>query len=1432
MLIQEDVCSEVKESQFETLNKIKQRLISIKTQKTSSDELIALFDSLSQIHDNIQGTDNLRVVVNDTLAIWFLKASKFCIATKGCIKISKPKIIELFNYAIDFLQVSKGPLMNSLKALIDRMIQFVGYMNDSDVIFCSFVDSAMLIDENSKQMYHLIETLSKKHKSDYISKTFPHFVGFCIQNMSATSLAPSIGKCLVSLYKTSQWCDEEWVGLITGGLKDPDLTENLQKYLLPSFAAAFPSLFSNITRYILSEVSGDREADLVVSILSIGRTLSSPNILNDDLVPIEFLTNLLYHENSKFRLNALALLLNTTKTSNPIPKAAYEIVIKGGLIQIFMDDSDNDVRAEFVSILNRFLIWVKGSLHSSHRALEKLKNANIEVSHENNLRQNLENGRTFISFLVETIPVYMLPGSTYPEMIVSYNLLQSLIDLDFDSQDREKLSTSDKNFVQYPFDLTIYTPKLISFLITNIFNNYDDIRNMSSCLLLKCPKNSLVEFISVNETELIEMAINISFEIKGRKSDGASKFFEFLTIYYIRFLSNDKKVMELVDLLVSTLETGLKNLDLISLSKELQVHEYFASITQILAILLGEKSFKNYISELTPSLKRSIFVLWDKIGPVLSGPFGEAYDSLNERAILSFSWRALQSSNLLLVLLQRTYKLDKMISVDDFLSFTVLIILQLNHISHRGAFMSVYPSFISSCEICLSEFELKEHPRKWLQSNLDLVTSKSQLISRRSGSLPYLITAILVAEQKSCSSKDLAKYATQRLFNIAEIPLKYDEKFDIPQVHAFNCLQQIFDDTALNSVCQDILASSLNLAITNFSSPSWSIRNCSVMLYTSLRQKVFGKTKMDSKSSKINSKVFFARYQGIQVILLESLKTCMNNEQLTSALFPALDILANLHFSDDISVSEFYPLLEKLLGSPSWNIRQMAAHALVETLENDIILETMSRMMSNFSEISFNKIHGNLLFILQAIKRYQSSDKSEVSSLFEQLLTNFFINLFGKGKNFHWVIYGAYVNIVMAFYDGSNKELSRTHLNALGNFFLKNVTFNYHLLDGARDVCMSSLLHLLVQEYTKKKNSEDVVDLICLGVTCESSSIRMKSLQLGQSNAQILGECPYFIDLLWSSIEREQFGLLKSKGIDLLCEISSYKIGKKEVSLTSTLRELVTEGLTVDARCSSLVYLALIGSILPKEDLTLVVLLGKELYDDKNIFQKRLAAISAMASVINKSHYEHHLDLDALCVLFYGLYDNEEEIRLQSSRSLSKLFGQKYPMSPQAVIKSFETEIQSLLDPTCFQILATTIFLSQGTNKLVKVLPSSVDNDFLDWEDINLYKNRFRLAQVISSMISKAHLSNSNILKLTQRALEELEQIIDIMHRKQSDGIIGWSIDKFYFNVVLIALIDIHAVLHVSSNHEIQAKLELFRGLCKKYKLNSIFDVFFLQLMP
>ena len=127
-----------------------------------------------------------------------------------------------------------------------------------------------------------------------------------------------------------------------------------------------------------------------------------------------------------------------------------------------------------------------------------------------------------------------------------------------------------------------------------------------------------------------------------------------------------------------------------------------------------------------------------------------------------------------------------------------LSLKQLAGLRHRGAFSTVAQTFTTCCLNCATSKcrDAAGLPKQWYSLTLDSIQVKANALTRRSAGLPAMVTSILVAYP-------FGPFFDSSILNLQEtacVPALKVQEFQevhLPQIHALNCLKDIFTNTRL-----------------------------------------------------------------------------------------------------------------------------------------------------------------------------------------------------------------------------------------------------------------------------------------------------------------------------------------------------------------------------------------------------------------------------------------------------------------------------------------------------------------------------------------------------------------------------------------------------------------------------------------------------------
>lgn len=179
--------------------------------------------------------------------------------------------------------------------------------------------------------------------------------------------------------------------------------------------------------------------------------------------------------------------------------------------------------------------------------------------------------------------------------------------------------------------------------------------------------------------------------------------------------------------------------------------------------------------------------------------------------------------------------ISQMFQLVHYRKFGELAFQQLAELRHRGAFSTVSQTFTECCLRCARSDDLmiQTLPKEWYQVRLFDFTIREGLIScqrtllciqrrasaltRRSAGLPAMVTSILAAYPEG-PFFDTVIQDLQAIADTAPDNISNDENLQLPQVHALNCLKDVFTETKFGRSVEQHMSVSLEIAVRSLES--------------------------------------------------------------------------------------------------------------------------------------------------------------------------------------------------------------------------------------------------------------------------------------------------------------------------------------------------------------------------------------------------------------------------------------------------------------------------------------------------------------------------------------------------------------------------------------------------------------------------------------
>lgn len=639
------------------------------------------------------------------------------------------------------------------------------------------------------------------------------------------------------------------------------------------------------------------------------------------------------------------------------------------------------------------------------------------------LRLSLRHTQEFCVWYINFLSTLLRPGRSYQRnssglrallVMVRSGVDDSLVEYAMKTaRGRGSLNSAGKTVQKGQFqwadfskDFRIFGTELKDLLLQALFNPYDDIRSLAGEILRYDPKWT---------SESLETIVDAGMEAmntsgRARDSDGLARTLSLVCEVSARSGVQLKHLwkypvlqsgdgLDVLDWILDVLEKEYLKIvaeDFAIAVKERPIHGIFSAINYVLQT---PHIYEQHSTDRWKKIHGRIFDTCTEIWRITKEPLcadapegfvpedidEEEDEDSSSQTLLSYSWRAIKESSALLGTVARLAPYDpksegkSTVSTKDFEFIGSLLLAQLSDIRHRGAFSAVSPSFVALCSRCFrsSDVGLKALPKMYLERNLSQIMEKSNVITRRSGGLPYLIVGILAAENDK--SAPLLKSTFDHLMEIAKLPAeskKDGEKMDLPQVHASNCIRQIFIDSRMSTSAVPYTGPALSLAVSCFGSEIWAIRNCGVMLFTVLINRLFGTRRSRNNytftASSFTTKTFFERYPLAKSVLLQNLKDKVpdleNDSGAVEMVYPALSLLGRLDAAPGYDMEEFRPLVQRCMNSRIWKVRDVSARAFTSLVQASECVDTIEKLMSIELDDQ-NKVHGNLCAIRALLER-------------------------------------------------------------------------------------------------------------------------------------------------------------------------------------------------------------------------------------------------------------------------------------------------------------------------------------------------------------------------------------------------------------------------------------------------------------------------------
>ncbi|RMY13810.1 hypothetical protein D0868_01798 [Hortaea werneckii] len=684
-------------------------------------------------------------------------------------------------------------------------------------------------------------------------------------------------------------------------------------------------------------------------------------------LPIKWIGSLLVQNSRSARLTGLSLLTTSPTPTKPFTPEILRL-IRRSLSHLFAD-TDANFRGEVSGILQRLIDRMRAVSAALARQCQKDSSAQI----------GLRTHEEFLRWLVSFTTWELRPTASYQRHVSALKCLSIISRSGVDrSVPLSHLSKSAVGDTRWTFNIQIMDMRVQRLLLELCCDPFDDVRQMAANVLGMYTTN-----IDTEDWNRIRQALSQAEEamlVTGRadRADGVAHLYTLLCSE-----GGSDVLSKLVDELERML--SIAKSDLAQAVDRYPVHGLLTSIRYILSRRLVISSEpKLPLDRLTTCLHD----IWDVVRPTLCNDAPEGYlpeamletPDVSTKDTLSYCWRALKEASLLLgaLLLIRSdlEEEGQQLHKERFRNLCGLCFTQLAELRHRGAFSTVAQTWTACC-MHSDRISEPDHPalREAYDRVILILQNKTTINTRRSAGLPSLICGILVADQTGI----LMKKAFKDLERISREPVlpQNAQEGSLPQVHAMNCMKDVLKNSRLGERSERYVPKALKLAADALRSETWAVRNCGLMLFRAVMDRLLGTSDAYlEEDAFIQTRLSAQRHPDLLEIVMTLLSAPSEDAASgNEGVFPALQLVQRLEVPPE-QYDRTKRSVKALMGSTVWHVRDKSARTYASLIPpDDYPAEMQSLLRTPWA--SQNSLHGALLCAKYMVLSLSASPSSK-----------------------------------------------------------------------------------------------------------------------------------------------------------------------------------------------------------------------------------------------------------------------------------------------------------------------------------------------------------------------------------------------------------------------------------------------------------------------
>ncbi|KAI4724759.1 hypothetical protein E4T49_07502 [Aureobasidium sp. EXF-10728] len=746
-------------------------------------------------------------------------------------------------------------------------------------------------------------------------------------------------------------------------------------------------------------------------------------------IPDVLLGNLLLRTSDTVRLAGLAMLTTSTSTTQPLSIGSISALQKG--LPFLHADADAGFRSELFSLVRHLLERIKAATATLIKAPSKTKKNNTNDAVDSSSvsigsSELVTAHKSFIEWYISFLKAELRPTASYQRHVSALRCISIIVKSGVDAQIAGTLSAkSTGGTVVWPFTLDVIDREMTDLLIDLLLNAFDDVRSTAAEILSLVDSNPQQQD-SAKETPILVKVLAQAEKmlVLSGRADHADGVAHLYSILYSQCsaLTSDReqwwasrcamleslvlKVEQTVQVVVVDISRAISKHPLHGLFISLRYHSYSQ-----LAVPYAEADTSRYIieksgfyqvmsSDLT-ALSRlqklytrlhNIFgALWNCVHDTLCNDTTEGVaaeeieeEDIGTKDVLSYSWRALKEASLLLRAIVRSCpftSLDhELLSPQQLRQLGDLTFTQLAELRHRGAFSTVAQTFVICCMRSNSGADtVSQDLKDWYERAILCIQNQTAINTRRSAGLPSLMIDIVVADTKGLlfgrAMSDLTMEGTRPVDKSAE------SAGGLSQVHALNCIKDIFKNSRLGERTEAHVPQALSLAAECLSSDTWAVRNSGLMLFRALMDRLIGTNDAFlEEDTHTQSRLSDEAITSLMHVVLQLLSTETEvNQVKAEVVFPALQLLQRVQPPSGMS-ERIQSSVLRLASNRQWLVRDKAAKTYSTLVPARDRVSRVAELLRRETRCQ-NETHGTLLAVKYLIERQGRNFSTEGQSI-------------------------------------------------------------------------------------------------------------------------------------------------------------------------------------------------------------------------------------------------------------------------------------------------------------------------------------------------------------------------------------------------------------------------------------------------------------------